>query len=737
MSYLVICEKNSVMRTMEECYRKRGREIEQAVGAPLTFCALSGHVCRYKDPDEYPQWEGKKWSETPLPLIPEKFEVVKGRGEYIAKVLKAFEEKLKDPNITNLIVATDPDQEGAGIFLLLALHYNLKAKFPNTLRFYQTSLTDDEITTAFREMQPFWSNPRDIHTCAAFVVRSRYDWVVGFSATRAMTLRLGFKMRVGRVKAPTVKLVYMNSLELENWRPSSLWNLKCTFAYDPPFSGILIEGKEAKDFATKEEAQAFIDKLKDATQAKVTSIEVKRNSDPHPYLFMLSTLQAAAGSGITAPWGYKGFLTPSQLLDNLQILYENGLVSYPRTQNPKLSSKKAEQFPGIINSVNAQDCFKPFVQSITPEWIERAKTDKRIVDDVATAKESHDAIIPTTKPADFSKLTEEQKFVYWLIARQFLSVFYPPCVSESTTLMTDIKSYPFKSTGVKTISPGWRLVIPKDKDDISLPETIHEGDMLNIAGFEPWEKKAKPPARLTEATLISAMEHIDREIAKEDTDDEEKRSEMAAVMKEAKGIGTPATRAEIIKALVDERYMTSTGKNHALTITDAGKTYIESMGDFSIIDPMGAAEWESKFAKVRHGEVKGSVVLKESLEYAERFCREAETLQLSETAQKMISKIVNGTPVNAVCPFCGTKIQTLKWGYACEASRDGKCRFKVSSYEGKIKAKDIETLVTKKQTRVIKNIMKSPKTGNYFDAALKLNDPSSTYLVGFAFPERK
>ena len=701
MKYLFIAEKPTVMNAVKETYQKHKTEIISKIGE-IEFTALAGHVCRWLEPDEYPQWKGLKWAETDLPMIPDPF-VVSYIPEKV-EIIKRIKNLLRQTKFDGIIVGTDSDTEGNGIFYLLREF--LKLPSMRTLRYFESTLTDKDILRSLFQMTDFDRNPRDVQMTESYLVRSHGDWIVGMNATRALTVKTGEKMRVGRVKAPTLKLVYDNSKAIDEFVPHSDYLIKAMYAEG--FTGYYCSKEGPVAYETQKEAEDFIRSMQSLKTATVLEIQRKNVKTEAPKLYKLATIQSEAGT--------KYNYTPQKTLDLIQSLYEKKLVSYPRTNGEFVSSQKALEFPTLLESVRTLPDLAPFVAHITDADIKRTQQNPRIVNDKEVQKESHDALLPTEKKPDLVTLSQDEINIYDMICRRLLGHFLPVLIEEKVILLADIAGLIFKSNGTSLVQKGWtELYNRKTKGEV-IPASVVKNTALSIAQIEPHEKKSVPPKRLTEASLVEVMEHISKYISDK---------ALRATMNAAEGIGQPSTRGTIISELIRSGYMESRTKANQLFITDMGKRYIESLKDFTITDPIQAAEWETMFQGVRNGTVNYHDAERQFHTYITDFVRGVEAMNIQPVSHFQ-------TYEKHPCPYCGKKIFKLKWGYACEDSRNG-CGFKVSNFDGKVKDSDMDALLTKGVTRTIKNIAVSAKTGKAYDAKIRLEAKGSAHATKFEF----
>lgn len=686
--YLLIAEKPSLMREIEKTYKKHKPDINKTLGE-IDFIALSGHVCRLIEAKEYPKWD-IPWKDMDLPLIPNPFKIdaIPDKKSMINDIKK----RLKN-DYTGIIVATDADTEGNGIYYLLEKYLGIEKM--KALRFWEEGLTDSELLKSFQHLTDFHKEPRDVHMTEAYLIRSHRDWLIGMNFSIGFSVKSGFTMRVGSVKVPTLNLVYENSKAIDEFVPHTDYELKAI--YKEGFSGNYFTEDGNVRFETEEKVRDFSKLL--GTSGVVKSISKKVVSTPVPQLYKLSDVQVDAGK----QFGYD----PSKTLNLIQSLYEtHKIVSYPRTDGRYISSEKAKELSSLLKAVEVIPSLETTAKSITSSDISKVQKDKRIVNDVEVKKASHDALLPTGKIPDLSKLSKDELNILTLIYKRFLAVFLPPLKEEKTVLVVDIDGYDFKSNGKVLIDKGWSALYDRKSTDVEFP-ILKKGDLLTVEKYEPDEKTTTPPARLTQATLIDAMENIAKYI-------EDK--EMKKIMKEVKGIGMPSSRAKIIEDLLKSGYMESKGKSKSLYITSVGKKYIENIKDFSICSPELSAVWEAKMQHIKEGSVEYSVVEKELMDYIKNMIQEIDHADIKKSSW-------NGNGATEfTCPICGNPILKGKYGWFCSGKKESGCTFNISSTiaSKKITDTNVKDLFEKGITKEIKGFQS--KTGKSYSAKLKLND---------------
>lgn len=691
MRYLYIAEKPSTMKAVKEVYQKS----DQFLGA-IDFFALAGHVCGLLEPKEYFQWKDCKWTELPLPLIPEPFSI----GIKNKEIVKKLKAQLLSKKYDALIVGTDSDVEGNGIFDLLAEYLGLR-KYP-TYRFFEKDLTPKGILDSLHSLTDYYKNPRDVRMSQAFFIRSRFDWLTGFNMTIAYTIKSGFLMRVGRVKAPTLKLVYDNCRAIGEFQETQSF-LPVIKTENPCINACLIdeEGKEMS-FPSRSEADQLLAEC--GPTAVVKKIEKKKVSHFPAKLYKLSDIQVEAGQ----KYGY----SPDSVLEALQNLYEKyKVLSYPRTDCRYISSEKAKEFPYLLKPVFGIPGMEKVIRGLTQADVDAVRNNPRYVNDKEVEKASHDALIPTGKRFILDALPEREKNICTMVFKRFLSIFLPPLVEEKVRYILENDGHLFQAKGSTVVQAGFTEIFDRDPLEMPLP-MVQEGKILNIVEKNIHIVRSRPPKRLTQALLIDAMENIQKYM---------KKGELKEVMKEVSGIGQQSSRASIITDLLRSGYIAE--KNHGLYITDKGKTYIENLHGSSILDPELTARWELNMKHVREGSADYRELYSQILQYLKDTLIELEQTDISQLQEKKPT-------IDVSCPSCGADLCRHDWGYGC--STYPTCRFSIGKIcEKMLTPNQVKALIEKGKTGVIKGF--KGKNGASFEASLVYEDGR----IRFIFPNRK
>ena len=707
--YLALVEKPSACREFKKVYNDHRAKIEAKIGGDIEFFALAGHLVRNAEPKEL-IWD-KKWQvlyEEDLPMIPNEW-VLKpiDRNKNILNDLK---KKIKEKDYDGYIAMTDSDQEGNLIYHFVSTYLGIDRY--ETLRFYETSLTEKDILASFLNMEDFYKTPRHFNTTQAGIFRSRWDWLIGMNLTTAYTVRFGELTKFGSVKAPTLRLIYQNCTDIESFVPKTTFGVKSQ--HTDGFESTLLNEDDNKErsFETKNEAEKFITTL--AMQSTVKSFKKETKIHKAPKLYSLSDLQVDA-----AKQGY----SPDKTLEIAQKLYEERkILSYPRTSGTHLASGKVADLPDMLAAIKDIPDIKPFVLKVASSDIARVSTDTNIINDKEVAKASHDALVPTGAKVDWSVLSKPEQDVFLLIAKRFLAHFLPLFSEEKYTLLLDNNGNQFKANGRKTIENGFNDLYGKVSKDVAIPE-YNTGDIVKIDANVTYEKTSTPPARYTMGTIINAMKNIASQV----TDPELKKR-----MRESEGIGTEATRANILKDLKDSGYI-SVSKN-AIYITDAGRRYIENIRqekedgsfDYGLSDPMQVAFWSAQNKQIQLGEKTVDDVMINFEKYINKKIIElkssGEPIKRSRAEQASM-----GLPV---CPLCGGKLLAGKFGIYCSTYKESGCKLSIPNEMASKTLTDNQKKGLLEGKKIHAKGFKS-KAGKVFEADIKLN--KSTGKVEFDF----
>lgn len=704
---LLIAEKPSLMRDLQNTYNKHRSEIPY----DIDFVALSGHVCCYATPKEYPEWD-KKWVDLPIPMIPAdwKINVISDKNN----IIKDIKAKLDKTSYDGLICATDADREGNLIYYLLEA--KLKLSKYKAYRLWVHDLTDEAILKSYKSMVDYRRDPFQKNLTYASILRSRFDWLVGMNATVAATLKSNSLMNIGRVKSPTIKLVYDNSMAIDNFVPETTYGVDCECKEG--ITGTMFDENGDVSFKTEAEARNAYLILPD--NGIVESFEKKIEKTLAPKLFKLSDLQIEANRA----FGYSAQKT----LELAQSLYEtHKLLSYPRCDCRSISTAVANNFDKLLKPLAAISELKSWVAAVDSAAKKRVASTKKYVNDEDVNKNSHTALIPTSTVPDISKLSPDELNILKMVYKRFLAIFLPPLEETKTEIIFKIGDKTFKTRGKITNSKGYTEVLEKKSDDVIVPD-MKKGDKVSVKEFRTTEHTTTPPDRLTEGKLIAEMENIQKYI-------EDKG--LKAVIKEAGGIGTPATRAGIISAIIKEGYVEKrkSKKAECLYISDKGKQYIENLQGFKVILPELTAEWEEKLKSVEQGSLNSTEFSNQMNKFVQLLIDDIESrVNMKNTA-------VSATSIGK-CPKCGCDIIEGNKGFGCTGYKNNPpCKFviwksnRLLETQGKKMTATIAKSLLTNGKCLVKGL-KSAKTGKTYDAYVVLLDDGGIEFSFEGLPDK-
>ena len=565
---MVVCiaEKPSVARDIARVIgagRDKGGYME-GNGYQVTW--TFGHLCTLKEPHDYTvSW--KRWSLGALPMLPPKFGIKLIPGDSIARQFAVIERLMAAAD--TIINCGDAGQEGE--LIQRWVMQKAKAACP-VKRLWISSMTDEAIREGFANLR----EQADYDPLyMAGLSRAVGDWVLGMNATRLYTLKYGAGgqvLSVGRVQTPTLAMIVARDEEIENFTPEPYWILS-TIYRETLFTAT--KGR----FGTEEEGRkAFTDI--EGKPFLITAVEKKNGTEAPPRLFDLTSLQVECNKA----FGYSADLT----LSTVQGLYERKLTTYPRVDTTYLSDDIYPKCAGILQGIKG---YESLVQKLKGKPLRKSKKtfDTSKVTD-------HHAIIPTGQPA--THLTDIERNVYDMVARRFISVFFPDCKFSTTTAVGRAGSVDFKATGKEIISAGWREVYQKQTAE-NEPDG-KEGESAAMPAFAKGEtgphtptlkqKATTPPKHYTEATLLQAMETAGKFVDNE---------ELRAAMKD-NGIGRPSSRAAIIETLFKRNYIRRERKN--VLATPTGKELIGLIREDLLKSPELTGIWEKKLRDIERGE---------------------------------------------------------------------------------------------------------------------------------------
>lgn len=703
---LIIAEKPSVAADIAKALGGFTKHDDYFESETHLISSAVGHLLELRCPEEFEVKRGK-WSFAHLPVIPPHFSL--SPIEKTVSRLKVLTKLIKRKDVDSLINACDAGREGELIFNYIAQH--TKTNKP-VERLWLQSMTQGAIRDGFSRLR----NGKEMQGLTdAAMCRSESDWLVGINGTRAMTAfnskTGGFHLTtVGRVQTPTLAIVVDREKKIREFKARSYWEVEAEFdAKAGTYTGKWFD-EEFKGKGTDEHARADrlweqqkADAIRAATLGKpgIVNEESKPENRLSPLLFDLTSLQREAN----ARFGFSAKTT----LSLAQALYEkHKVLTYPRTDSRCLPEDYVATVKETLTILTGEGAgkghdevllarYSPFAhQILARNWV---MPNKRIFNNAKIS--DHFAIIPT--PQAPKNLNELEQKLYDFVVKRFLSVFFPAAEYLVTTRITRVEGYPFKTEGKVLVNPGWLAVHGKEGQ---------EGDEGNLIAVDTNEKvkteevsvnanETRPPSRHTEATLLSAMEGAGKTI-----EDEELKAAMAG-----RGLGTPATRAQIIENLIGEQYIMREGRELAPSAKAFSlMTLLNGLGIKELTQPQLTGGWEWKLGRIEKGEFTREEFMREIAEMTEH---------IVERAKSFDSDTIPGDfgVLTAKCPRCGGEIRETYKKFQCNG-----CDYSLWKIVAgrQFEAAEIDTLINEKNIGPLTGFRS--KMGRSFSAAIKLND---------------
>lgn len=628
MKSLVLAEKPSVAKELARVLGANGKQKSWYEGPNHVVTWALGHLVELAEPEDYDA-NYKTWRLEDLPIVPDKMKLKVIRET--SHQYKAIAQLCKRPDIGELIIATDAGREGELVarWIMELVRWNKPFK-----RLWISSQTDKAIREGFGKLKPGKEYDR---LYASAVCRAEADWLIGLNVTRALTSKYNAQLAAGRVQTPTLAMLMDREREIAGFRPIPYWTVTADFGgfqalwrKDDRHDGRLYDKAEAEALAARARGKT----------AAVEQVRIVERSEPQPLAYDLTELQRDANKRL-------GF-SAKQTSNVLQRLYEqHKLVTYPRTDSRYLTSDMVPTLKGRLESV-ATGPYATLARALLRKPL---AVTKRFVDDAKVS--DHHAIIPTEQFVQLGSLSPEERRLYDLIVRRFIALFYPPSRYDETSLVVRVgnerfyaKGYVQKEAGWKDVYGGLQAFVEEDGEDEDQGEDGKGGDegasggrasftmkaqplpqlavgqTLGVKGSRTLDHETKPPARHTEASLLAGMEK--------------------------RGLGTPATRADIIEKLLSTD--TIERQQNRLVPTNKGKQLIELVAD-DLRSPDLTAEWEQELERIAKG--KG-----DPKSFIARIRSRTASLVAEVKASEKAYKPHNLT--HTKCPDCGEKMMETK-----------------------------------------------------------------------------
>ena len=748
---LIITEKPSVAVEFAKVLQVSGRKDGYIENDKYVITWCVGHLVGMVYPESYDE-KYKKWKLEDLPFLPKdyKYDVIKE----VAKQYTIVHGMLHREDIDRVYWAGDAGKEGQTIEENIRNFGGVREGMEE-LRVWIDSQTEEEILRGIREAKPM-SEYANLGNSG--IMRTIEDYAMGINFSRVMSVKYGNLLNnaagtssytaiaVGRVMTCVLGMVVIREREIRNFKETPFYRVIGSFT-DAGIEGEwkAVEGSKyfqspllykENGFKEEKDAKALID-LCTGKEAKVKALEKSISKKRAPLLFNLAELQAECAKRFK--------ISPDETLQIAQDLYEKKLTTYPRTDARVLSTAVAKEIYKNLSKLKGYEVVTPYVEHIlqTRSYANIAKTS--YVDDSKVT--DHYAIIPTGQLTELNSLNSLQRSVFELICRRFLSIFYPAAEYQNVKLTVGVEKEEFFASAKVLKSPGYLEVagLPKKKTTVNaedienadgnpfgdeeegkaadpqvlleLADRLHVGDVIEVGGYTIRYGKTSPPKRYTSGSMVLAMENAGQLI-----EDEELREQIKGC-----GIGTSATRAEIIKKLVRIGYLNLNKKTQILTPENLGEMIFEvvNLTVPALLNPQMSASWE----KGLDGITRGTVDFWDYRTKLEDFIRR-ETLKMIDQniRQELASRInpfsnqnVSGVKLGVKCPMCDGEIVTTPFGYGCthyKADKTG-CNFALGEICGvNVDEEQAKKLFEEGATEIIHGF--KSKAGKKFDAALKM-----------------
>ncbi|MFT4692131.1 MAG: DNA topoisomerase-3 [Limisphaerales bacterium] len=691
---LIIAEKPSVAGDIARAMGGFKKHADYYENDEYVVSSAVGHLLKLIEPEKFQVKRGK-WTFKQLPVIPDHFDLEP--IEKTAPRLRLLTRLCKRKDVDSLINACDAGREGELIFRYIAQHTKTKKPIQ---RLWLQSMTQNAILDGFKKLR---SDELMIPLADAAMCRSEADWLVGINGTRAMTAfnskTGGFHLTtVGRVQTPTLSIVVEREELIKKFVSRDYWEVHGTFQAEAgAYAGRWFDEKfnkkqsgadqhaRAERIWDQKRAEEIRDKCM-GSPGSVTEVSKPTTQAPKP-LFDLTSLQREANSRFG--------LSATQTLQIAQALYErHKMLTYPRTDARALPEDYQDTVKQTL-AVMADGDYANFAGTILDKgWV---KPNKRVFNNAEIS--DHFAIIPTTQKP--KKLKEIEQKLYDMVVRRFLSVFYPAAEFEITTRITRVKDEAFKTDGKVCVKPGWLAVYGKGgSGDADTLTAVKQDETVQTNAVEAQDHRTKPPARYTEATLLSAMEGAGKLVA-----DDELRAAMAK-----KGLGTPATRASIIENLIREKYLAREQRELIPMAKAFGlMALLRGLGVETLTKPELTGDWEYKLHQIESGELSRPEFMAQIAKITDHMVQKAKEFE-DDTIPGDFGQLT------VPCPVCGSVIKETYKKFQCSSDS---CEFSLWKIVAgrQFEPQEIEELLTKKVVGPLQGFFS--KMGRPFAAAIK------------------
>ncbi|MDT8718886.1 DNA topoisomerase III [Clostridium sp. 19966] len=622
---LVLAEKPSVGKDIARVLKCNIKCNGYMEGNKYIVTWALGHLVTLADPEVYDE-KYKVWKLEDLPMLPVHLKLVVIKQS--SKQFNTVKEQLNRKDVKEIVIATDAGREGE----LVARWILEKARINKPIkRLWISSQTDKAINEGFANLK-IGSQYDNLFRAAQ--CRAEADWVVGLNVSRALTCKYNAQLTAGRVQSSALAMIIHREEEINNFKP------KDYFVINAKARGFILKWRDKNNNSNifeEDKANKVVTATK-GREAKIIDVSENFKKQYSPALYDLTELQRDANR----IFGYSA----KQTLSIMQRLYENyKILTYPRTDSRYISTDIVATLPERLKAISFGS-YRIFASEILKSKI---NVHKGFVDNSKIS--DHHAIIPTEERVNFSILSSEEKNIYDLVVKRFLSVMLPPYEYIQTSIIADINGESFVAKGSVIKSKGWKAVYDKmiglneddENNESQVLPTVKRDDKISISAVEIQKLKTKPPIRFTEGTLLSAMESPQKYIKLD--------KEYAKTLGETGGIGTVATRADIIEKLFNMFYIEKKGKE--IIPTSKGKQIIELVPE-ELKSPLLTAQWEQELELISKGKRQPNEFTDKMREYAEKLVKD---IKYSE------DKFRHDNITGNKCPNCGKYMLEVKGKY--------------------------------------------------------------------------
>ncbi|EUJ45580.1 MULTISPECIES: DNA topoisomerase III [Listeria] len=605
---VVLAEKPSVGKDIARvlgCKQGKNGYLE---GSKYIVTWALGHLITLADPENY-DTKYKSWNMEDLPMLPQKMKLVPIKQT--RKQYETVKSLMTRKDVSEIVIATDAGREGELVARWIIEYAKVKKPIK---RLWISSVTDKAIREGFNRLQPGKAYENLYRSAEA---RSEADWVVGINATRALTTKYNAQLSCGRVQTPTLAMIAQREEEIRQFKPKEFYQLT---AVTEQGSFSWSKGQTFDEAEAEKTARSLRGK-----DAIITDVAVKEKKTHAPGLYDLTELQRDANKRYD--------FSAKETLNIMQTLYErHKVLTYPRTDSRFISDDIVPTLKERVEACGVGPYAKP-ARAVASKPI---KANKSFVDNSKVS--DHHAIIPTEETPSLSDLNDRERKIYDLVVKRFLAVLSAPFTYEETAVQAKIGDETFGLKGKVVKSLGWKAVYNEDNDTDTVTK-LKKGEQIKVRDIQIHTGKTKPPARFNEATLLSAMENPSLTSGKKD---------LAKTLGETGGLGTVATRADIIEKLFNSFSIEKQGKD--IMITSKGRQLLDLVPT-DLKSPELTAIWEQKLSKIANGKLDKTTFTTEMRDYAKKAVNE-----IKQNDKKFKHDNITSTK----CPDCGKLMLRVK-----------------------------------------------------------------------------